>query len=58
MVLEKKLVNINSSDETIEDSLEIKRKLDKAFEEQKKVRTMINLFILALFLVFMMFMIS
>jgi hypothetical protein len=58
MVLEKKLVNVNSSDHTIEDSVEIKIKLDKALEEQKKVRRMINLFILALFLVFTMFMLS
>ena len=58
MVLEKKLVNVNSSDHTIEDSVEIKIKLEKALEEQKKVRRMINLFILALFLVFTMFMLS
>ncbi len=58
MVLEKKIVNINSSEQSIEDSAEIKDKLEKALVEQKKVRRMIDLFILALFLVFMMFVLS
>ena len=58
MVLEKKIVNVDSSAASIEDSNEIRKKLDYAFEEQKKVRRMIDLFILALFLIFMMFMVS
>lgn len=58
MVLEKKIVNINTSGQSIEDSAEIKDKLEKALVEQKKVRRMIDLFILALFLVFMMFVLS
>lgn len=58
MVLEKKIININISGQSIEDSTEIKNKLEKALVEQKKVRRMIDLFILALFLVFMMFVLS
>lgn len=58
MVIEKKLIKIEDGSETIENSQEIKNKLDSAIEEQKRVRKMIDLFILALFLVFMMFMVS
>lgn len=58
MVLEKKIINIDISGQSIEDSTEIKNKLEKALVEQKKVRRMIDLFILALFLVFMMFVLS
>lgn len=58
MVLEKKIINVDSPTQTIEDSGEIRKKLDHALGEQKKVRRMIDLFILALFLVFMMFVIS
>lgn len=58
MVIEKKLIKIEDGSEAIENSQEIKNKLDSAIEEQKRVRKMIDLFILALFLVFMMFMVS
>jgi len=58
MVLEKKIVSIDSEKKTIEDSVELKSKLEQALGEQKKVRRMIDLFILALFLVFMMFVLS
>ena len=58
MVIEKKLINIDNGAEAIEDSQDIKNKLDSAIEEQKRVRRMIDLFVLALFLVFLMFMVS
>lgn len=58
MVIEKKLINIDNGSEAIEDSQDIKNKLDSAIEEQKRVRRMIDLFVLALFLVFLMFMVS
>jgi len=58
MVREKKLIKIDKDSEAIEDSQEIKNKLDLAIEEQKRVRRMIDLFVLALFLVFLMFMVS
>ena len=58
MVIEKKLIKIDDGSEAIENSTEIKDKLDKAIDEQKRVRRMIDLFVLALFLVFLMFMVS
>jgi hypothetical protein len=58
MVIEKKLFKIDEDSEVVEDSQQIKNSLDKAIEEQKKVRRMIDLFILALFLVFLMFVVS
>ena len=58
MVIEKKLVKIDNGSEAIESSQEIKNKLDSAIGEQKRVRKMIDLFVLALFLLFMMFMVS
>jgi hypothetical protein len=58
MVIEKKLIKIEKDSEPAEDSQQIKNSLDQAIEEQKRVRKMIDLFILALFLVFMMFMVS
>lgn len=58
MVIEKKLIKIDKNSEPIEDSQEIRKNLNLAIEEQKRVRRMIDLFILALFLVFIMFMVS
>jgi len=58
MVIEKKIIKIDKDSGSIEDSQEIKTKLDLAIEEQKRVRRMIDLFIFALFLVFVMFMVS
>jgi len=58
MVIEKKLIKIDNGSGPIEDRQEIKKSLDLAIEEQKRVRRMIDLFILALFLVFIMFMVS
>jgi len=58
MVIEKKLIKIDNNSEPIEDSQEIRKNLNLAIEEQKRVRRMIDLFILALFLVFIMFMVS
>jgi hypothetical protein len=58
MVIEKKLIKIEQDSEKIENSQDIKKSLDLAIEEQKRARRMIDLFVLALFLVFMMFMVS
>jgi len=58
MVIEKKIIKIDKDSEAIEDSHDIKKKLDLAIDEQKRVRKMIDLFILALFLVFLMFVVS
>jgi predicted nucleic acid-binding Zn ribbon protein len=58
MVIEKKLIKIDKDSEVVEDSQQIKNSLDKAIAEQKRVRRMIDLFVLALFLVFLMFMVS
>lgn len=58
MVLEKKIIETNSSDQKVENSGEIKQALDKALIEQKKVHKLINLFILALFFIFAVFMLG
>jgi hypothetical protein len=58
MVLEKKIIEINSTDQKIESSGEIKQALDRAIIEQKKVHKLMNLFILALFFIFALFMLG
>ena len=56
MVLEKKIIETNLGGQKVENSNEIKIALDKAIIEQKKVHKLINLFILALFFIFILFM--
>jgi hypothetical protein len=58
MVLEKKIIETSSTDQKIENSGEIKTALDRAIIEQKKVHKLINLFILALFFIFVVFMLG
>ena len=58
MVLEKKIIETNSSDKKVENSGEIKTALNRAIIEQKKVHKLIRLFILALFFIFVVFMLG
>ena len=54
MTIEKKIITTGDPN-YIDDSEQIKVRLDQAMTENKKVRGLIDLFILALFLVFMMY---